>query len=284
MASIRDSYEKNIGDIISEIKLARHSNLGKDIVFVLVEGIDDVKLYSKLFLEDNITLRSTEGKNNIYKALKELTGTTKQFIAIKDADFDHLNKKNPEYEALFFTDKHDIEMTMLAYPEAVRSVLAEYLLPEKSDERVREAMQGVAYLSYIRWFNEVEKCGLDCKGIIHSVKEGMTNAELIALVKSRSKSECREVSQTEIDDFIEKNKTDDYFNLCNGHDVIVCMAITISKESEKTSEGKLAKDLRLSFSNEYFLHTTLYSNILAWQKKNGFNILYTKQTKQEGAA
>jgi hypothetical protein len=255
--------------------------LGKDVVFVLVEGIDDVKLYVELFSKNNVRLRSTKGRNNIYKALKELTGTTKQFIAIKDADFDHLNNIKLEYEALFLTDKHDIEMTMLACPEAVQNVLTEYLLLEKSDELVREAMQGVAYLSYIRWFEELYKYGLNCEGIIHSIKKGMTNAELIALINNKSKTKYREVSQTETDEFIKSHETDDYFNLCNGHDVTKYMAFTISEISEKTSEDTLTKELRLSFSKEYFLPTTLYSNILAWQEKNKFSILYTKQ---EGAA
>jgi hypothetical protein len=277
MTSLRAVYEKNIDDTISEINLAGRSNLGKLTVFVLVEGIDDVKVYSKLFIKDKVTLRSTMGENNIYKALEKLAAETKRFIAIRDADFYHLDKKKPEFESLFLTDKHDIEMTMLSFPEVVKETLIEFMLQDESNKILREAMQAMEYVSYIRWFNETFQCGLDFKfGIADFIRKentnetNDTNAKLITVLNGRSN--CT-VNQAAIDDFINSHKTDDYFNLCNGHDVLTFIALGISETTKK----ELPKLLRAYFTREYLFKTELYKNILAWQTKNGLSIIHTEQ-------
>jgi hypothetical protein len=277
MTSLRVFYEQNIDRTISEINLAIRSKRGEHLLFVLVEGIDDVKVYLELFLEDKVMLRSTMGKNNIYKALEKLAGETKQCIAIRDADFYHLDKKNPEFESLFLTDKHDIEMTMLSFPEAVKKLLGEFLLQDEADSILLDAMRRMEYVSYIRWFNETSQCGLDFDfGIADFIKKEKTNetnkinAKLITALNSRSN--CA-VNQTAIDDFINCHRTDDCFNLCNGHDVLAFMALGISETTKK----ELPKLLRAVFKREYFFNTELYRNILEWQTKNGLSIIHTEQ-------
>ena len=274
MSSLRDIYERSIDDTINEIHLAIRSNRGEYPVFVLVEGTDDVKVYSKLFFEDKVTLRSTAGKRNIHKALEKISHETKQFIAIRDADFDHLDNKRPEFESLFLTDKHDIEMTMLSFPEAVKNPLREFLLQDEADNILQDAMRGMEHISYIRWFNEIFQCRLDFDfGIADFIRKKKTNAELITILNNRSKNKSYAVSQIEIDNFINSHRTDDYFNLCNGHDVLAFIALGISETSKK----ELPKLLRAGFKREYFFNTVLYRNILEWQIRNSLSIIYTEQ-------
>jgi hypothetical protein len=78
------------------------------------------------------------------------------------------------------------------------------------------------------------------------------------------------ITSEEIQKFIEAHKTEDYFNLCNGHDVILVIVLNINGD---TTQEEYQKALQDSFTIEYFVQTNLYRSILAWQTTNGFNIL-----------
>jgi hypothetical protein len=65
-------------------------------------------------------------------------------------------------------------------------------------------------------------------------------------------------------------KTDDVFNLCNGHDVTALLVKIFNINAKK-----LAEALRLSFHREQFIKTVLYRELLAWQTEHGIVILYS---------
>lgn len=73
-----------------------------------------------------------------------------------------------------------------------------------------------------------------------------------------------------IDTFSTENKTNDYFNLCNGHDVIALLVKTFNINVKKIAEA-----LRLSFHLEEFIKTILCRELLAWQTDHGITILYS---------
>ena len=73
-----------------------------------------------------------------------------------------------------------------------------------------------------------------------------------------------------IEDFIAVNRTNDLLNLCNGHDATALLSLIIGGQ---VSHKEFCRHLRLSFTIQHFSQTTLYSDILNWQIKNGYTIL-----------
>jgi hypothetical protein len=106
--------------IVNSVRLFLHSDIGNDKVCILVEGPEDVKIYSNFFKKVNsrISIRKSRGKSNVEKALEILSKETTHAIGVCDADFDHLNNKTNLIESLFVTDYHDIEMTILYFLDA----------------------------------------------------------------------------------------------------------------------------------------------------------------------
>ena len=52
MASLRECVESQ--DLKAEIRLSLRSKPGRDKIWILVEGIDDEKVYSKFFRKDRV--------------------------------------------------------------------------------------------------------------------------------------------------------------------------------------------------------------------------------------
>lgn len=147
-----------VNDIIGEIRLSLNNQISKNKVWIFVEGIDDTKIYSKFFLQNNVIIRVTEGAS--YKIPEIITNAlafTQQVIGIKDADFDHLENKNPTTN-LFITDYHDIETMMISHDSVLNNTFGEYLsqvdfLQSNSVIAREEVLKQSTYLGYIRWFN-----------------------------------------------------------------------------------------------------------------------------------
>ena len=98
-------------DTIGEIRQARRHPIGKNYLWVLVEGITDQKLYAKLIDGNNTKVEMVPGKTkgieHLRNALLILTKETDKVIGIRDADFLHLDEQQETIDCLFLTDAHD---------------------------------------------------------------------------------------------------------------------------------------------------------------------------------
>jgi hypothetical protein len=262
-------------DIIGEIRRAIRSDLGQRRVYILVEGIDDLKVYPALFVKEKVILRHNGGKAALKKNLQMLLQETNRVIGIMDADFSHLNNVNSDINSLFFTDKHDIEMTLLSFPEITSKIFSIIVPGADMSSILQKAIQDARFISYVRWFNDVFQCSIDFDdfGIAHFlIKERKTLQELIMVLNSRSKTRTRDLNMLEVETFISENNTDDYFNLCNGHDVLSFLSIYLEPH---TSRQEIYNLLCAAFNPLLFSQTQLYREILEWQTVSGFSILYT---------
>jgi hypothetical protein len=267
-------------DTIDQIKLSLNSDLGKDVVYILVEGSDDCKIYPKFFDKNKTSVEYVNGGNGqLLIALSELNSITKQIIGICDADFNHLQKIAPYMNNLFFTDFHDIEMTMLFVDEVLNDTLTEYGLQNNSSAILQKAFEETQIIGYIRWYNKIDVIELDFEGMglggfvmPHDINAHLdVNAYLNALNR-RSKNKTKAIIFTEVMAFMQMHNTIDLFNLCNGHDVTALIALIIGS---RTSHKKLCSILRAAFNVNYFRKTKLYTDILKWQTNHGFFILRT---------
>jgi len=270
-------------DVIDFIILSLRSDAGKNLIYILVEGQNDCKIYGKLFDQNKACVECANGKGQVSVALKELNAITKQVFGICDADFGHLQNALPSFQNLFFTDFHDIEMTMLSVDDVLGNALAECRFLGDTQAILQKALEETKFIGYVRWFNEVKGIGLDFQktkrlgGFFRSSNNVISldgDAYLDAL-NTRSEHKTKAVTLSDVTHFIQTHNTDDLFNLCNGHDVTAFMALAIEG---KTSHDQFCSFLRVSFNIHHFRKTKLYDDILEWQTEHGFSVLLAESS------
>lgn len=266
-------------DKITDILLSLNSEEGSKLIWILVEGEDDCKIYPKFFDETKSRVEFVNGgKGQLLIALSTLTKQTKQVIGIQDADFLHLEKSFYTIKNLFYTDYHDIEMTMLNFNDVICNLFTEYRMQDEKEDIWQNILQESSYIAYIRWYNEKKNCKIRFSELkygdnlteISDNKLSLKKQDLLQILNSRSQNKTEELKSENIDNFITINKTNDLMNLCNGHDVTALLSLIIGKQ---VSHKEFCRHLRLSFTIHHFSQTKLYSDIFDWQTQNGYTIL-----------
>jgi hypothetical protein len=278
MANLKKETQNDIYTIINDIRLSLRGELERRVVFILVEGSDDRAIFSNFFQGGNTSIKSTGGKNGLKKALGILSRETRQVMGIRDADFSHLEKLAPEYDNMFLTDCHDIEMTMLQFPDVMRHALTPYHLQNESNEILSSAIQESLYIAYIRWSSRKHNYIFDTEKInfmgcinITDGKVRLDNEKYLARINTAF---GQNVNRDSIDTFIKENPAEDHFNLCNGHDVTRMVSQIVSVITGKNTDyNDFHGHLMSAFQLTHFVKTRLYQSILVWQTTNDFHIL-----------
>jgi hypothetical protein len=281
--SLINSLDVNftVDDIISSL----NSPMGQRCFYIMLEGQDDCMVYPKFFDGEEKTIVEYvygDGKGRVLRALELLKGKTKRVLGICDADFRHLEQDYPAMPNLFFTDCHDIEMTMLKDNKTLINAFTEYLVQDKAKEILQTAIDALIFAGYTRWYNDKNKTGLKFKKLSiasYYKTKIFDSSSFLDKLNERSPNEKACISVDDINDFETINKTTDYFNLCNGHDVVsLIVAIIQTYPHNKTiSKEGFCSVLRASFTLDSFKKTKLYATISKWQEKNGYNILLEKE-------
>ena len=168
---------------------------------------------------------------------------------------------------------------MLSFEGVRNNLLTEYSLQDKQEVIWQNILNEVAYLGYIRWYNDKNDNRIIFSGLGYGDIVTLTPTEihwstslLLDTLNQRSKNKHTALTETLIDTFISTHKREDQLNLCNGHDVIALLSLLIGR---KTTPKSLSKDLRLSFTIFYFNQTKLYRQLQEWQEQTHFYILKT---------
>jgi hypothetical protein len=266
---------RNYQGIVNSVLIYLSAPATSSQTAVLVEGPDDARIYRK-FLNQNMTrIFVCIGKGDLQKALLNILIKIRYAIGIRDADFSHLEDVKPESPNLFFTDYHDIEMTMLHFEEVRRTLFSEYYSDDNFDtiDSVwKSIVRDASFVGYIRWFNERNNYRIVFNGLFYKTgcAGGDTEQLLLDQLNDQSPDKTKPLVKEMINDFITTYKTDDIFNLCNGHDVSALLVKAFNINSKQ-----VATALRLSFQREQFIRTALYRELLAWQTEHNVTILYS---------
>jgi hypothetical protein len=269
-------------DKINEIRLSLRSRTGNSIVWVLVEGEDDCKIYPKFFEDVARVEYVNGGKDQLLLALETLTQETKQVIGIRDADFLHIEQNYPDVRNLFFTDYHDIEMTMVHNDAAFENILYEYSLQQESAQIKQNILTEASFVGYIRYYNELNTCSVNFKGVDYNVDfENDTHCItldknfLIQELNQRSQNKTTTIDENTINQFVQSKNIQDSYQLVNGHDFIKMLMLRIKKTKNNLNvkTDNISISLRNSYQIFHFKETKLYSKLFDWQKRNGFTIL-----------
>ncbi len=279
--------------IASEVHLLRE-DCKYEGAFVFVEGETDFALFSNYFNGSRCMLKRVKGKDNVLRVIELLINSGEEFcLAIVDADFWHIEGKQPPHENIYVTDTHDIETQIFMSPalEKIFRELFPYVETQGIIDRlpsVRSQIMNVASrMAIIRLANH--KCNLHICFYID--KENSEVIDWGSAINIRSftvdfEHLLRIVSR---DDYSQINRIrgpvreccNNRYNLrdlCNGHDVIFVTLLFLKcngrkKECEALSTKNLEKMLRLAYEANFFKETKLYENLLAWQKTVGMEIL-----------
>ena len=265
-------------DTIDTIRLALRHPTGKNYLWVLVEGITDQKLYVDLIDGNNTQVEMVHGGgiNNLRHVLSIIIQETNRVIGIRDADFLHLNNEQETIADLFLTDAHDAEMTLIACNAIFKKVVAEHLPSERNEFNTlrNRLLVSLIFLSGIRWLNNNEDLGLnfDVLGLANFYNARdfiLDKTKCIKEIETRSPNKKRTIKTEEIELKIEC--ISDYYNLCNGHDVIKAFAlhITAINKSKGIKDDEIARSLRIAYRKEDFEQTRLYRNLKNWEQQTG---------------
>jgi len=274
--SLRETANELSSKLVA-IRLILKYPSNEEKAFVLLEGETDIRLFKKLFDLNKVEVESLNGKEKVIQALQTLLGEGySQIIAIKDADFDHL-EDTQTIENLFNTDYHDIEVSMIE-SEALQSLIYEYAHAQSNNSGFLSNLKKDIYdsaisIGYLRWLNQKQEYNqlffkvLDFRVFVQQsdYQLNLDKEKLYARVldDSKKKNPTLSITSQDLDDEIVRLKTlsSDKLQICCGHDLTKLIAMVLLK----TPQGdEIEKALRLVYSLEYFKQTQLYASLLAW--------------------
>jgi hypothetical protein len=257
----------------SELRLIRTVHSG---AILLVEGVDDAKVYRCMIDESVCQLVVQGNKDMAIKVLKILN--QEQFaglVTIVDKDFDELVGTLPKMDNLCFTDTHDLE-TMLVQSPALEKVLGEFGSIEKLQNLDVRALLLVAAspIGYLLWISLQDQINLDFKRIEYGkfLNEALQPNELKLIQEVKNKSQRLDLVDRDLQKRLnqQRDPLHDLWQVCRGHDLTGILAhglrkaLGSNKPADVTPEV-IERSLRLAYEFAYFCQTQLYKALRDWE-------------------
>ena len=283
MTSSMQDYSENYSRYyLDEIVFRRSLYHG---TFVIIEGSSDLKLYSRIVMEEGIVIASN--KAMAIEILENLNLENAQdVVAIVDKDFDELREILPQIPNLFFTDSHDLETLLIESP-ALDKVLNELGSIEKIKnlgQDVRDTLlKAGCSIGYLLWISLQDELQLKFEGIQYSSfldKKSLVLDENNLIKEVRNKSNKPALNINDLQQRMNelKNLNHDRWQVCRGHDLVEILSFGLLQAlgSQKAADVKierLEQSLRLAYETSYFSQTKLYLALKEWEKQHNSQFL-----------
>ena len=216
----------------------------------------------------------------VVERLNERTEFNDRVIGIKDADFDHILRKDHRIPNLFVTDSHDIEMTLISN-DFENGIYAECGIHNYSNILIKVAEE-IKTVSFIRLYNQIkvdedeELDGINFDGLVmNSIYDGINPVDLglclnhIKAKGNQDKSWFPE--ETDITNMIRSCTGINLKQLTRGHDLMYGLLVKIKALTGRDKMGY--KDLCLAFRfhlrQDAFMKTQLYTDINSYISQKG---------------
>lgn len=268
---------------IQEIKSMCRHEMYKNKVIVIVEGDDDKKIFEKFIDTEKALLYAAKSCIWVAKVVERLNERTEfndRVIGIKDADFDHILRKDHRIPNLFVTDSHDIEMTLISN-DFENGIYAECGIHNYSNILIKVAEE-IKTVSFIRLYNQIkvdedeELDGINFDGLVmNSIYDGINPVDLglclnhIKAKGNQDKSWFPE--ETDITNMIRSCTGINLKQLTRGHDLMYGLLVKIKALTGRDKMGY--KDLCLAFRfhlrQDAFMKTQLYTDINSYISQKG---------------
>jgi len=266
---------------VNLVQMNQNSPIGKNSVWILVEGNDDCKVYPKFFHEHCKIEQVHGGVAQLEIAVSRLQQYADRIAGIRDADFCHLSNTYSPLKNLFYTDCHDIEMTMIQDDTVFENILYEYSLQSDAANMKQNLLTEASYVGYIRYYNEINHCSINFEGISFGdivLYQGfnllLEKPLCLQKINQRSPNKTSLLDDNLVHQFIASNPITDFYQLVNGHDFIKLLALRINFQiSRRISNNDASKSLRNTYRIDDFKKTNLYASLLSWQNSNNLNVI-----------
>lgn len=282
MSAFNNSVLKHndINTKISELRLMKNSPLSSRKVFIVIEGPDDKKFYSRFFNPEKVEFFVAVSCFYVVKILEMLKSDSSFkdcLIGIKDADFDHITNKTYNCNNLFLTDCHDWELTCCT-ENLERTLHSEYEI-DYSIPLINNAKLHLKNFSFLRLYNDIHDCSINFDAVkLSNIYSGNAPIELdpcINYVKNVANNPSLSFPlNTDIEKLSNQYSQAALNDLTQGHDLIQALQIIVRKIKSNESQGEkgLSRLFRTTFSKEEFKATNLYNDIESWSSAKSLNL------------
>lgn len=269
-------------DLANTVRMAHRQ---RRVVFVLLEGESDLKTLRSFLLREQVDTLICHGRVKALEAVSELDRTNEPgFLAIVDADFDHLAAKSPPSPNCLFSDHHDLEIDLLCSP-AFERLLDERASPEKRSSFEKQLGMSVldalldraTPLGHLRLINSERGHSLRFTELNHArfLNRDDLRLDLARLVGALVQRSETSVSATQLRSELDEAEAANHEPrlLCCGHDVIAILAVGLraalgSWPAVEASPIALERELRLAFTPTCFAQTGLFARVRSWEQAN----------------
>lgn len=262
-------------------------NAGHQGYFILLEGDFDQRFWGNR-LTQNLRLINCTGKPHVLGTLELLTRQNKaeNIVALVDKDYDEILSRLASHQNLVYTDKNDLEVTLLNCPSdtfvtVVNRILDEYVDKTKRDNfekrighSVIEHIRKVAAdYGVLRLINEKLQLCISFDKEIKIQNDKFLDKKDIILHKNVLHDYFIEAAARSVDLLteIQLHRESGLFSgwqLVQGHDLMQLLAIAINSESLKpakehkqASEDSLGRDLRSMLHKHDLQTTTMFQTL-----------------------
>lgn len=269
--SIKDNLTKEF--IISDIKLCIGADIKKEKIYLLVEGEDDIK-FLKTFLSDNVYIsESYSGKSGVECIVDEVFPDDNRIIGICDRDY---SIENHSYK-IFYYDYNCMEMMILSNDHVFQKLCAEYYKGKTPVKQLRiNLLKKLKYLSIIRMCNERNGWRKNFKAVNlntvwDKIEKELNNNEIINKINNSSTIGFNNTELQQIEQEYEKEwNEEEYFFYTQGHDFTTLYALICSQHNKNKGPryDEIESSLRVGFSENDFMRTKLYDELIKYEHKN----------------
>ena len=240
---------------------------------LLVEGPDDKKFYEQYVITGVPIFFSTQGCENMNALVDLLHKDNTPFLAIQDSDFYYLDGNKQKKKDLFYTDKHDWEMTALANYRVFITFMSKYGLKYKDVKRILvDSLKDLEYLSYYKWYNVRYSCNNDFVNINAAIQIASTNdlgdyAYLTSLIPGGwRKRRLITIQKAVLPNYILSQKLNGIeYQLITGHHLLDRFLFYLAAMGIRMTSRGISRDLIKSVYDDEFKKTNLYKQIKRWE-------------------
>lgn len=270
--------ELDAHDIAQEIRQERQVHKGS---FLLLAGEGDIKRFAKFVDEDACSIQNCFGRDNLLGAIDILVHEGfPGILGLADAEFDRIEGSLPQSDAVLFSEGHDFDLDLIG-TDVLRRYLAEVGHAHRckdhgGHEGVRAwILKSCKPLSVLRYIESVRDLGygldnIDCRVICI---DGCVDVNLLVGQVSLDASSARSQLDLKQDLLSNVKQNFDLTQLTCGHDFIDLLGLALQdrlgdRGPEQTRVPEVKIHLRLTFSEEDFVRTSLFFAIRNWEGEN----------------
>lgn len=275
---LRKIIDGNDNHAIHTIQAASYSPQFANIVWVIVEAIDDIPIYSPYFDNSKVRLHTSRisscSCDNVEKIVGYFETTDIPVIGIRDADYTPFSSAYHLPRNVFRTDFRDIEMTMLHSVE-VRRDLKKDCGNDLFDSIYAAAILVASCEGILRIYNDLRQLGFSFKTKIKK-KDYIDEANMALCPNFLEKmiqvftTECG-IGNEDLETFYAAHCNDDPYTLCQGHSFIsYLLSMKLFKKSTSDFRDAIISSYHKSGD---FTTSNLFDSIGKWETARQLKIL-----------